>query len=180
MAMKDGLTGLANRRSFDETLEREWSATSRDGTQMSLLLLDVDHFKLFNDSYGHQVGDDCLRAVAAAVVAAVRPGDIVARYGGEEMAVILPRADAACAERVAEKVREAIVALALPHAARPQGGTVTASIGVATAVACIGGTMRMPEALLASADTALYKAKSLGRNRVEAGLLLAPADPCPG
>lgn len=175
-ALTDGLTGLANRRAFDEALEREWRRTLRDGTKISLLLLDVDHFKEFNDLYGHSVGDDCLRAVSAAIQSvARRPGDIVARYGGEEIAVILPDTDLNGAAIVAEQIREAIVSLHLPHAENLKGGgSVTASIGVATALARVGGTVRMPESLLIAADGAMYKAKHAGRNCVAIALLLAP------
>jgi diguanylate cyclase (GGDEF)-like protein/PAS domain S-box-containing protein len=145
LAMTDGLTGLANRRAFDEALEREWKRTLREGTQISLLL-DVDHFKDFNDQHGHLVGDDCLRAVAAAAAGAVRATDIVARYGGEEIAIILPLVDQPGAAETAEKVRAAIEALRLTHAGNPEGGGwLTASIGAATALARYGGTMRMPE-----------------------------------
>jgi diguanylate cyclase (GGDEF)-like protein/PAS domain S-box-containing protein len=175
LALTDGLTGIANRRSFDEALEREWKRTLREGSQISLLLLDIDHFKGFNDLYGHQVGDDCLRAVAAAVAGAVRATDIVARYGGEEIAIILPSADTAGAIETAEKVRSAIENLRLTHEGNAEaGGWVTASIGVATALARQGGTMRMPESLLLAADNALYKAKREGRNRFATALLMAP------
>ncbi|MCR0982501.1 sensor domain-containing diguanylate cyclase [Roseomonas populi] len=177
LARKDGLTGLANRRAFDEAFEAEWQRTIRENAMMSLLLLDVDHFKAFNDHYGHQVGDDCLRAVAAVVGSSVRrPADLAARYGGEEIAVILPRTGADGAAAVAEQIRAAIQSLGVPHAGNPEGGgQVTASIGAATALSRIGGTMSMPGSLLAAADAALYKAKAGGRNRVETTLLLAPA-----
>jgi len=175
--MTDALTGLGNRRAFDEALEREWKRTLREGTQMSLLLLDIDYFKQFNDLYGHQVGDDCLRAVASAAADAVRATDIVARYGGEEIGIILPMTDMQGAAETAEKVRLAVVALRLTHKVNLEhGGHVTASIGAATALARHGGTMRMPESLLLSADNSLYKAKDHGRNRVETALLIAPAD----
>ncbi len=173
LARTDGLTGLANRRAFDEALEREWLRTLRDGSQMSLLLLDLDHFKSFNDQYGHQVGDDCLRAVAAAILKSIRATDIACRYGGEEIAVILPAADAAGAFKVGATVRLAIEALRLPHAGNPAGEDhLTASIGVATALSRDGGTVRLPEALLLAADTALYKAKNGGRNRIATALLV--------
>jgi diguanylate cyclase (GGDEF)-like protein len=175
MATKDGLTGLANRRSFDETLAREWRRSVREMAQMSLLLLDLDHFKGFNDAYGHLVGDDCLRTVAAALQSlALSPGDLIARYGGEEIAIILAQADAQGAAAVAERARAAIEALALPHEATSvPGKVVTASIGAATAVVRTGGSAGMPHALLAAADRALYQAKAGGRNRVETALLLA-------
>jgi diguanylate cyclase (GGDEF)-like protein/PAS domain S-box-containing protein len=173
-ALTDGLTGLANRRAFDGDLDREWKRTLRDGTQISLLLLDIDHFKQFNDRYGHQVGDDCLRAIAVAVKEAVRATDVVARYGGEEIAVILAGTDSAGAVEVADKVRCAIEHLRLTHEGNPDGESlVTASVGVATALARSGGTMRMPESLLQAADSALYKAKNDGRNRIATALLMA-------
>ena len=178
LARTDGLTGLANRRAFDEALEREWKRTVREGSQMSLLLLDIDHFKQFNDEYGHQVGDDCLRTVAAAIRGSVRRAtDVVARYGGEEIVVILPSTDSSVALAIAEKVRHSIEALGLSHLGNTErGGNVTVSIGIATALARHGGTMKMPESLLLSADHALYKAKHDGRNRVTAALLIVSRD----
>jgi diguanylate cyclase (GGDEF)-like protein/PAS domain S-box-containing protein len=174
LALTDGLTKLANRRAFDEALDREWKRTLREGSQISLLLLDLDHFKELNDRYGHQVGDDCLRAVAATVLTAVRTTDIAARYGGEEIAIILPSTDTAGAVAVAEKVRSAVEALQITHEGNPEGsGWVTVSLGVATALSRQGGTMRMPESLLLAADNALYKAKREGRNRVATALLVA-------
>jgi diguanylate cyclase (GGDEF)-like protein/PAS domain S-box-containing protein len=174
LALTDGLTEIANRRAFDEALDREWKRTLREGTQISLVLLDLDCFKDFNDHYGHQVGDDCLRAVAAAVTGAVRATDMPARYGGEEIAVILPSTDTAGAVAVAEKVRSAVEALQITNEGNPEGGGwVTVSVGVATALSRQGGTMRMPESLLLAADNALYKAKREGRNRVATALLVA-------
>jgi diguanylate cyclase (GGDEF)-like protein/PAS domain S-box-containing protein len=169
LAFRDGLTGLTNRRGFDEALDREWRRHFRERYPLSLLLLDVDRFKAFNDQYGNQVGDDCLRAVALAVEQAVRrPGDQVARYGGEEIAVILPQTDAVGALVVAENVRAAVAELYIHHAGNAAcGGRVTVSVGVATGLPSNGGARRMPEALIAAADTALYKAKDGGRNRVE-------------
>ena len=177
MALTDGLTGLANRRAFDETLSREWRLTLRRGSAISLLLLDLDHFKKFNDTYGHQVGDDCLRAVAATLRVAVRESDVVARYSGEELAVILPDTQSADAADLAEKLRAAVEGLRLPHSANPEGaGFVTVSIGVATALSRDGGTIDMPQGLLISADMALYKAKHEGRNRAARTLVVAPID----
>jgi diguanylate cyclase (GGDEF)-like protein/PAS domain S-box-containing protein len=177
LALIDGLTGISNRRAFDEALAREWKRILRDGSEISLLMLDVDHFKNFNDQYGHQAGDDCLRAVAAAVKSAVRSSDIVARYGGEEIVVILPSTSTAGAVETAEKVRSAIEALRLPNEGNPEGGGwVTVSVGVATALARYGGTMSTPESLLLAADNAMYKAKHEGRNRVAKALLIAPKD----
>jgi len=174
LALTDGLTGIANRRAFDESLEREWRRTLREGSQMSLLLLDIDRFKPFNDNYGHQVGDDCLRAVASAIAGVVRSTDVVARYGGEEIGIILPSSDMGGAIEAAEKIRVAVEDLQITHEENPEGGgRITVSIGVATALARQGGTMRMPESLLLAADNALYKAKHEGRNRFATSLLLA-------
>jgi diguanylate cyclase (GGDEF)-like protein/PAS domain S-box-containing protein len=171
MALTDGLTGIANRRAFDQVLEREWKRTLRAGSTLSLLLLDIDHFKRFNDRLGHQVGDDCLRAVAACVSGlARREGDLVARYGGEELAMILPDTEMAGAERMAEAARAAVEAQRIPHP--DADGPVTVSIGAATAMAQVGGSITMPEGLLQAADAALYKAKERGRNRVESTLLI--------
>lgn len=166
LAMTDSFTGLANRRAFDEALSREWQRTLHDGSRMSLLLLDVDHFKQFNDTHGHLMGDDCLRAIAHAVrTAACRTIDTVSRYGGEELAVILPSTDCDEAMGVAEKIRQAIVDLGIHHAQNTEhGNAATVSIGIATALALHGGTFKMPEGLLLSADHALYRAKQEGRN----------------
>lgn len=175
LALEDGLTGLANRRSFDETIDLEWRKTVRDMSQLSLLLLDLDNFKQFNDEYGHQAGDDCLRSVAAATRSALtRPGDLACRYGGEEFAVILSGASADRATQVADRIRLAVEALQIPHLGNSAAPVVTASIGVATALARVGGTMRMPEGLLQAADHALYRAKSEGRNRASKSLVFAP------
>jgi diguanylate cyclase (GGDEF)-like protein/PAS domain S-box-containing protein len=177
LALTDALTGLWNRRAFDKALEREWKRTLREGSQISLLMLDIDHFKNFNDHYGHQAGDDCLRAVAAAIGGAVRATDVVARYGGEEIAVILSASDIASAVEVAERMRASIEALRFPSCGDESAESwITASIGVATALARRGGTMRMPESLTLAADSALYKAKHDGRNRVATALLVAPKD----
>jgi diguanylate cyclase (GGDEF)-like protein len=177
LALTDGLTGLANRRGFDEALNREWKHTLRRGSAISLLLLDLDYFKQFNDSYGHQVGDDCLRTVAATLRATVRESDVAARYGGEELAVILPDTHSAAAVELAERFRAAVEALGLTHSANSEGGGfATVSVGVATALSRDGGTIAMPEGLLLSADLALYKAKHEGRNRTATTLLVAPID----
>ncbi|RZI97915.1 MAG: diguanylate cyclase [Brevundimonas sp.] len=173
-AVTDSLTGLANRRAFDETLEREWARAVRADTELSLILLDVDHFKPFNDRYGHHAGDACLRDVAKAIQDVVRrPGDLAARYGGEEIAVILPRTPPAGAAKVAEDLRLAIVNLAVPHS-DSACGVLTASFGVATATGMVGQTIAMPDGLLIGADGALYRSKNKGRNRVETVTLLPP------
>jgi diguanylate cyclase (GGDEF)-like protein/PAS domain S-box-containing protein len=178
LALTDGLTELANRRAFDKALVREWKRTLREGSQISLVLLDIDYFKEFNDQYGHQVGDDCLRAVSQAVAGTVRASDIAARYGGEEIAAILPSTNTTGAVELAEKVRSAVEALQITHEGNPGGGSwLTVSAGVATALSRQGGTMKMPESLLLAADNALYKAKREGRNRVATALLVAVKEP---
>lgn len=175
LARKDGLTGLANRRSFDEMLELTWRQTLREGSEMALLLIDIDHFKQFNDGYGHQAGDDCLRTVAAVVGEfARRPNDLACRYGGEEFAIIMGGVGSNGAVRIAEEIRSAVADLGVPHEAGSRG-ILTISIGVATAMARIGGSIRMPESLLQAADHALYKAKAGGRNCVERSVLIAPS-----
>ncbi|MDE2482763.1 MAG: diguanylate cyclase [bacterium] len=162
LAFSDGLTGISNRRAFDETLAREWANAERAGTQLSLLLLDVDFFKLFNDAYGHQRGDECLQAVAQALRRAVsRTGDLVARYGGEEFVALLPNTPAGGAAELAERVRAEIAALRLDHAGSSLR-RVSASIGIASMRPERGSD---PESLVAVADHELYRAKLNGRNR---------------
>ncbi len=162
LASCDGLTGIANRRSFDEKISLEWLRARREKSPMALLLLDVDHFKRFNDAYGHQAGDDCLRRVAQCLLAIVfRPGDLVARYGGEEFVVVLPSIDLSGALVVAERVREAVSQLAIPHAGSGFG-RVTVSIGVSAGVPSQNVDY---QALIKAADIALYQAKGAGRNR---------------
>lgn len=161
----DALTGLANRRRFDAVLDQEFARHTRSGADLSLLLLDIDHFKAFNDSYGHVKGDDCLRKIAQAIGGCVvRAADLPARYGGEEFACILPETDLSGAAAIAEKTRRAIIALGIPHDSSPTSTCVTASIGVVTA-ACGPGTTTSD--IIVLADNMLYKAKSSGRNRVE-------------
>jgi len=165
LATKDGLTGLSNRRSFDQMLMSEWARAQRTQKPLALLFVDVDHFKLFNDQHGHQTGDECLRAVAGVVSRhAQRPLDLASRYGGEEFALILPDLswDDACA--VAEEIRRAVMALGIVHGAPGAGNHVTLSVGVASHVP--GETDSGPDRLLGAADQALYAAKRLGRNRV--------------
>lgn len=172
-ALVDGLTGIANRRAFDRALEKEWKRTARGGLTLSLVLLDVDHFKRFNDAYGHLAGDDCLRSIAEAVRGGVkRPGDVVARFGGEELAVLLPETEMAAAEMVACRLCSAVAGLLIPHRGNEEGaGMVTISGGVSTANGDMGGKVRMPQGLLLAADAALYRAKQAGRNRVAAVIL---------
>jgi diguanylate cyclase (GGDEF)-like protein len=160
----DGLTQIANRRSLDSNLATEWQRAMRKREPIGIVMIDVDHFKLFNDTYGHQAGDECLRGVAGALKDfARRPGDLAARYGGEEFVLVLTNATAQQAQLVAERVRDKIVELAIPHQ-RSSHGSVTASFGVASLVP--GVQHSGPEALLLAADQALYRAKESGRNRV--------------
>lgn len=164
LATCDGLTGIANRRSFDDKLQLEWSRGQRQGEPMALILADVDQFKAYNDHYGHQGGDTCLKAVAGILQQQIfRAADLAARYGGEEFAIILPNTDLAGAEIVAERLRGELEALELPHAASEVSPWVTLSLGVASCVPAVSGR---PEHLLADADAALYAAKGQGRNRV--------------
>jgi diguanylate cyclase (GGDEF)-like protein len=154
ISTQDGLTGLSNRRHFDDTLVLEWRRAMRNGMPLSLLLLDVDFFKIYNDEQGHQAGDDVLRGVANVLRETVqRAADIVARYGGEEFVVLLPETDAGHAQVIAETLRRGIEHL----------GTVTASLGVATQVPSREGSAHE---LVRKADEALYLAKKQGRNRV--------------
>jgi diguanylate cyclase (GGDEF)-like protein len=163
LASKDGLTGLANRRSFDAALQAEWARAHRTQRPLALLFVDVDHFKLFNDRHGHQNGDECLRAVAAIVSKHVgRPADLAARYGGEEFAIIMPETDRAAACDVAERIRKAVISQRIAHGASGAGSVLTLSIGVA---ADVPGGDSSAEWLLSQADQALYAAKALGRNR---------------
>jgi diguanylate cyclase (GGDEF)-like protein len=168
IARQDALTGLANRRHFDQTLAREWRRAQREATPLSLAMIDVDRFKLFNDHYGHQDGDTCLQQVARAVSNAVRrPGDFVARYGGEELAVILPGTDLAGAETVAHAVRYAVEALGLAHEGNLEcGGVVTVTIGVASAHPPGEYDWVTAATLITEGDKMLYRAKRAGRNRV--------------
>jgi diguanylate cyclase (GGDEF)-like protein len=164
LATMDGLTGIANRRRFDDRLQQEWRRLGREGAALSLILCDIDHFKLYNDTYGHQAGDDCLRAVAGTMAdTARRPADLVARYGGEEFAVILPNTDMEGAVRVAQEIRAAVKEKELAHNSSPVSPVVTLSLGVTTA---IPNPQLPPESLVERADQALYEAKEQGRDRV--------------
>ena len=164
LSVVDGLTGIANRRNFDEELTRIWRRAQREAAPVSLVLIDIDHFKKYNDHYGHLAGDDCLRRVAQALQHAVkRPFDLVARYGGEEFAVVLPDTGIPGAKRLAEEMRKAVELLEIAHAASAVSGRVTISSGVA-AIAPEAGAQ--PDMLIAAADACLYEAKLAGRNRV--------------
>jgi len=165
MAMKDGLTGISNRRSFDEALAKEWRRMQRECGELSVILIDIDFFKHYNDTYGHQEGDTCLKAVAAAIDRSVhRAGDLAARYGGEEFVVLLPATDINAATDLAERVRLSVEELAIPHTASGAAPHITISLGVASIVPGQGGR---PETLLNFADQGLYAAKASGRNQVK-------------
>ena len=165
LSIRDGLTGLYNRRRFDEVFDMEWRRSMRSMRPLALLMIDVDHFKDLNDSYGHQRGDDCLREIARVLEDQPRRGhDMVARFGGEEFAVLLPGADVPGALRVAENIRRAVEGQKMEHKRSPTGPCVTVSVGVSSRTPQVGET---PETMLYDADMALYMAKQLGRNRVE-------------
>lgn len=180
-ANTDALTGVPNRRQFESLLDREWDRARRAGARLSLLMVDIDHFKLYNDHYGHQQGDDCLRVVAQTLQGLVqRPADTVARVGGEEFVILLPETDAAGAIHVAQRIVSGIAAKHLPHEASPVSGMVTVSVGATTVRlgADAGGMVpnfRPPELVL-SADQALYAAKHAGRNCSRFLALEEPAD----
>lgn len=172
LATRDGLTGVANRRCFDQTLSIEWRRATRESRALSLLMIDVDYFKRYNDTYGHQGGDECLRRIAGAMSNVVkRTSDAVARYGGEEFSILLPATDPGGARLVAERIRAAVEALALTHAQSEIADHVTVSIGVASVMVSSGD---MPAQLVGAADAALYRAKKEGRNRVVAADAATP------
>ncbi|WP_052712101.1 diguanylate cyclase [Domibacillus indicus] len=161
----DGLTGIANRRTFDGLLEKEWNRALRYQQPLSLIMLDIDYFKKFNDTYGHLEGDDCLKKVAAALAGSVpRPADAAARYGGEEFAVILPDTNEKQAHLIAETMRKAIVSLQIPHIQSAVSSSVTVSVGAAT---MLPEQAVEPDQLIRCADRALYNAKENGRNQVK-------------
>ena len=162
---KDSLTGIANRRCFDEKLEQEYFRLRRTNSKLSIILLDLDHFKDYNDCYGHVMGDDCLRQIGRVLADSInRSVDLVARYGGEEFACILPDTDIHAAVGIAEKIRQRIEGLKIEHKKSPVSKFVTASFGVTTVQYSYGTS---PEDVVAIADKLLYKAKISGRNRVE-------------
>jgi diguanylate cyclase (GGDEF)-like protein len=164
IALQDGLTEIPNRRYFDRKLVEEWNRQSRHQRPLALLMIDIDHFKLYNDHYGHGAGDDCLRRVAQALAKVpTRSADLVARYGGEEFVVLLPETEASGARKVAERMRAAIRALAIPHAHSPVADQVTLSIGASLHQAQQPATNA--EVLKQAADQALYQAKQAGRDR---------------
>jgi diguanylate cyclase (GGDEF)-like protein len=162
LATRDGLTGLANRRCFDSTLQAEWQRALRQQQPLSLLMVDVDNFKQYNDAYGHLGGDECLQRIATAVASEMRANDLVARYGGEEFAVILPNQSLKGAAIVAERIRCRVEQLQLPNLGAGKQ-FVTVSIGAATALPAPENDSSQ---LVATADAALYRAKHMGRNRI--------------
>ncbi len=164
LASRDGLTGLANRRRFDETLRKEWLRATRNHEMLSLLMIDIDNFKHYNDAEGHQAGDECLNIVACAIAGRMRrPSDVAARYGGEEFGVILPATTLAGARAVADEIRSVVAELNVTFGSSGSGNRVTVSIGVAADLPTADGD---PTSLVARADAALYRAKCEGRNRV--------------
>ena len=163
LAITDGLTGIANRRRFDQALTQEWRRGLREHSPLSMLLIDADHFKAYNDTYGHLRGDSCLRQIVEAALDVVsRPGDLVARFGGEEFAILLPNTDSPGAVTLGRAICASLAERRLPHMKNPNG-TVTISIGCATVVPRFG---RPAVDLVEEADQALYRAKQEGRNRV--------------
>ncbi|MEE3716359.1 diguanylate cyclase [Tumidithrix elongata RA019] len=164
MTRQDGLTGIANRSYFDRTLIREWKTSVRNQEFFSLIIFDIDFFKQFNDTYGHLVGDECLRKVAMVAERTIcRPRDVAARYGGEEFAVILPDTSADGAMLIAQKLCDSVEALEIPHALSKVSKYVTISIGVTTNIAYQTSSS---DQMIGNADKALYQAKREGRNRV--------------
>ena len=164
LASLDGLTQVANRRQFDAYLETEWRRLMREEKPLSLIMCDVDYFKLYNDTYGHQAGDECLKKVALAIsTAAKRPADLAARYGGEEFAVVLPNTDASGAVHVAQLIRSQLRDCAIAHEASAVSESVTLSFGVASLVPTFRSS---PDRLIAAADAVLYRAKQQGRDRI--------------
>ncbi|KFZ37903.1 hypothetical protein HR45_08665 [Shewanella mangrovi] len=163
MALRDGLTGLFNRRRFDEALENLWRLCQREQRPLSLLMIDVDFFKRFNDNYGHIVGDDCLKQVAQALLQACkRPGDLCCRYGGEEFACLLPFTDSEGAQACADEVLRQVQQLQIPHETSDAAKVVTVSIGISSIDASAPNS---PSQLLLHADEALYQSKQNGRHR---------------
>ena len=163
LSYQDGLTGVANRRMFDNRFQMEWSNAQRTSQRLSLILLDIDYFKQYNDLYGHVRGDDCLKSVGQALSgAAVRPRDLLARYGGEEFVLLLPETDAQAAAQVAERCRQLIRGQNIQHAHSQVAPLLTISLGVST---LIPGPFDQPQAFLERVDRLLYKAKHQGRNQ---------------
>ena len=158
---RDGLSGLPNRRAFDELLAQEWRRGARLGSPLSLIILDIDHFKQYNDFYGHLAGDECLRQVAKQLAKVGRAIDFVGRYGGEEFVCVLPHTDAQGAERVAERLQNSVNEINIPHEHSSAAKHITISLGVSSVTP---DNSVAPETLLAKADELLYEAKDGGRN----------------
>ncbi|RKR38169.1 sensor domain-containing diguanylate cyclase [Paraburkholderia sp. BL17N1] len=165
LSFKDSLTGVGNRRAFDASLQREWSAALRHAAPLSLVMVDIDFFKSYNDYYGHVQGDECLRRIASVLSDAVRPGDFVGRFGGEEFVLILPNTGADAARQVAERCRDRIATEQIPHERSPFRQTITASFGVGTTIPAAAAD---PVAFVNLVDTQLYHAKDNGRDCIAA------------
>ena len=169
LSFKDGLTGLANRRRFDSLVDVEWSSARRNQTPLSLIMVDIDFFKPYNDHYGHIQGDDCLKRVAQTLSAgATRPRDFAARYGGEEFALVLPETNEDGAEHVAARCRDALLAEGIAHATSPVASTVTVSLGIGT---IIPSATDEPVHFIEVVDRRLYRAKQGGRNCLVASVV---------
>jgi diguanylate cyclase (GGDEF)-like protein/PAS domain S-box-containing protein len=167
LSFRDGLTGVANRRKFDMVFDNEWNEARRNVQPVSLIMFDVDHFKRYNDHYGHVEGDECLKRVAAVLSSvANRPRDFFARYGGEEFVLLLPATDEAAAKSVAERCRQAVFKAQIPHADSPVGQLLTVSMGVGTVIPSGGDD---PVKFLEAVDRRLFQAKRGGRDRIELG-----------
>lgn len=172
LASIDGLTNIFNRRRFDEILHLEWNRAARSKTPLSLIMIDIDNFKLFNDTYGHAMGDQCLKDVAWTLRDCIRrPSDIIARYGGEEFAALLPATDQEGVKKIADNMRYEVEALGIPHSDSDVSDLVTISLGAATVFA--DTEINLSERLLKAADEALYQSKKKGRNRVNSQVVFA-------
>lgn len=164
LSLRDGLTGIANRRRFDDCLDRAWRQALRNDEPLSIVMADIDDFKAYNDNYGHMAGDECLRLVARTISCVLRrPKDLAARFGGEEFAMVLEETSLGGALHLAESVRQAVEALGLAHQGSRASGVVTVTLGAASVVPSLG---QSPQTLLCMADRKLYEAKLAGRNRV--------------
>ena len=173
LSLTDGLTGIANRRRFDQCLEEEWADSSRQQRSLSMVILDIDYFKQYNDAYGHVDGDECLKRVAGVLKeVAQRPRDLVARFGGEEFILLLPETDGAAAQRLAQACQSRILELGIAHARSAVSALVTASIGVGTTIPTAQSSARE---FIETVDRALYAAKHGGRNRIESAEAISPS-----
>jgi diguanylate cyclase (GGDEF)-like protein len=169
LSIIDGLTGVANRRHFDQFLEQEWRRSVRSGLSMAIILIDIDHFKLYNDNLGHGAGDDCLKAVAQTLKnTLMRSTDLLARYGGEEFVAVLPQVEHSGGATTSERLRHCVAAMKIPHPQSSTADYVTISVGCASIMPTRGSH---PKPLLEAADKMLYKAKEQGRNQVKSTFL---------